>query len=498
MANEVSYVLTLKDLLTSKLNDADKAANRLEHSISGVQSLLGALGVAGGIAGIVAFGKSVVEAGTKVEDARVGLTTLLKDANEAGRVIDQTMKDATATPFAFEGLLSANKALISAGESADGARATVLNLANAIAATGGGDDELQRMVVNLQQIKNTGKATALDIKQFAYAGINVYKLLADATNQPIEKVKDMEVSYDMLTYALKKAHDEGGTYAGGLEKMSKNTSIQISNLGDAMFQLSVKIFDNLKPAIDGIISVLGDFINLISNNGKEIKALAVGVTVGAAAWGVYKLAVNGAAMATGLLEAAQWALNLAMEANPMFWVVTAIGAVAGAIYYAYEKVEWFRAGLNGLWEVTKTVGTMIGNAMLGLGKIIMGVLLPNPSQIKEGWNDLTTAFQDAGTKIGESWQKGYKNGLESFGGEKVTAKSGKQNVNVTNAETNVSVAPKGASAPKAVTVNISIGKLIEKFSINTTNLQESTSKVQEAVANVLLQAVNDASIVSNI
>ena len=69
MANNVEYVLSLKDLLTAKLNEADKAANKLESSISGVQSILGALGVTAGIAGIVSFGKSVVEAGTKVEDA---------------------------------------------------------------------------------------------------------------------------------------------------------------------------------------------------------------------------------------------------------------------------------------------------------------------------------------------------------------------------------------------------------------------------------------------
>jgi len=82
-----------------------------------------------------------------------------------------------------------------------------------------------------------------------------------------------------------------------------------------------------------------------------------------------------------------------------------------------------------------------------------------------------------------------------YNGQK-TAKTGK--AGAAKGEEVGSVAPKGASGTKAVTVNISIGKLVETLKISTTNLTESTGKIQEAVANVLLQAVNDASITANI
>lgn len=45
------------------------------------------------------------------------------------------------------------------------------------------------MAQNLQQIKNAGKATAADIKQFAYAGIDVYGILADYTGKSTAEVQ---------------------------------------------------------------------------------------------------------------------------------------------------------------------------------------------------------------------------------------------------------------------------------------------------------------------
>ena len=159
MQNIVTYVLGLQSgQFESGLARANGLTNNLTSSINGLGA---AIGVTFGVAGIAMFTKSMIDAGSKIEDAQTGLTTLLGDAAEARKVINNTLEDAQKTPFAFEGLLAANKALISADETAKGARTAVLNLSNAIAATGGGDAELQRMVVNLQQVKNVGHASAL-------------------------------------------------------------------------------------------------------------------------------------------------------------------------------------------------------------------------------------------------------------------------------------------------------------------------------------------------
>ena len=206
-------------------------------------------------------GKMGVEYNAQIETYQTALTTLTGSAEKANKIIEQVKKDAAATPFEVASLVKGNQLLISAGLSAEQARDDILALGNAISATGGGEEELSRMVINLQQIKNVGKASALDIKQFAYAGIDVYGLLADYTGKTREEVTDLEISYEDLTGALKFASKEGGKYFNAMEKQSKTFNGQLSNLkdnfmaflGEAIMPLFTFLKDEVLPVINGIL-----------------------------------------------------------------------------------------------------------------------------------------------------------------------------------------------------------------------------------------------------
>ena len=205
--------------------------------------------------------KMGVEYNAQIETYQTALTTLTGSAEEANKIIEQVKKDAASTPFEVASLVKGNQLLISAGLSAEQARDDILALGNAISATGGGEEELSRMVINLQQIKNVGKASALDIKQFAYAGIDVYGLLADYTGKTREEVTDLEISYEDLTGALKFASQEGGKYFNAMEKQSKTFNGQLSNLKDNFMaflgEVTIPLFTFLKdevlPVINGIL-----------------------------------------------------------------------------------------------------------------------------------------------------------------------------------------------------------------------------------------------------
>ena len=205
--------------------------------------------------------KMGVEYNAQIETYQTALTTLTGSAEKANKIIEQVKKDAASTPFEVASLVKGNQLLISAGLSAEQARDDILALGNAISATGGGEEELSRMVVNLQQIKNVGKASALDIKQFAYAGIDVYGLLADYTGKTREEVTDLDISYEDLTGALKFASQEGGKYFNAMEKQSKTFNGQLSNLkdnfmaflGEATIPLFTFLKDEVLPIINGIL-----------------------------------------------------------------------------------------------------------------------------------------------------------------------------------------------------------------------------------------------------
>lgn len=206
--------------------------------------------------------KQGVQYNAQIEQYQTALTTLTGSADEANRIIKNIKEDAAKTPFDVQGLTQANQLLISAGVGADTAREDIIALGNAISATGGGNEELSRMAINLQQIKNVGKASALDIKQFAYAGIDVYGLLADSMGITREEATKLNVTYEQLTEALKYASQEGGKYFGAMENQSKTLNGQISTLKDNFMnfagEVAKPLFNFLKdtalPVINSMIS----------------------------------------------------------------------------------------------------------------------------------------------------------------------------------------------------------------------------------------------------
>lgn len=210
---------------------------------------------------IVDIAKAGVEFNSKMEKYQTAFTTLLGNGEEAARVMAQIREDAARTPFDVDSLTQANQMLISAGISADQARGDILNLANAIAATGGGSAELSRMASNLQQIQNTGKATAMDIRQFANAGINIYGLLADSMGVTAAEAAEMDVTYEQLAAALAHAADAGGKYEGALEAQSQTFQGRISTLKDNATQLAGALTDDLFAKLsDGALPMVMDWV----------------------------------------------------------------------------------------------------------------------------------------------------------------------------------------------------------------------------------------------
>lgn len=199
------------------------------------------------------FAKAGISFNAEMEKYSTAMTVFTGSAEKTDKILQQLKDDALKTPFDVQGLAQGTQLLMSADISAKQAREDILNLGNAVVASGGGNDELQRMAFNLQQVKTQGKATSIDIRQFAMAGINIYKLLAEATGQPIEKVKEMDVTYQDLSKALKIAAEDGGIYAGAMEKASGNFNVAASNASAGIGMLASEImkvpFEYLKEGL---------------------------------------------------------------------------------------------------------------------------------------------------------------------------------------------------------------------------------------------------------
>lgn len=206
----------------------------------------------------VGFVQTGIEYNAQIEKYTTGFTNMLGSAEAANEAIKAIQEDAARTPFDVASLTQANQLLISAGENAGYSRKVIMALGDAVSAAGGGNAELSRMAANLQQIANVGKASAIDIKQFAYAGINIYQVLADYTGKSVQDVQSMTVSYDLLSEALIAASEEGGRYYNAMDTQSQTMNGRVSTLKDNVSQLAGLMTGDLSNGIGMVLSNLND------------------------------------------------------------------------------------------------------------------------------------------------------------------------------------------------------------------------------------------------
>lgn len=320
-----------------------------------------------------AFATSILKGGieynAEIETYLTRLETLTGSAEKANNVLEQIKKDALATPFEVSSLTQAESLLLATGIGAEEARADILALGDAVSASGGGNSELQRMAVNLQQIKNVGKASALDIKQFAYAGIDIYGLLADSMGVSREEASKMDITYDMLSKSLQQASQKGGKYYKAMEKQSKTYKGAMSNLKESVDVFKGAIAEDLFNALKGIIPPLTDFFNWMTKNKDIILAITVPlltfINVFAGLMIVQKV--------VGLFQT----LWLLLSANPITLIIAAIAALVAAFIYLWNNCEDFRNFWIGLWDGLVSICQTAIDFIVGLFNTVVDFIKNN-------------------------------------------------------------------------------------------------------------------------
>lgn len=407
--------------LKSRLRDAENGlgefASKADDATESVQNFGNAnqAGIFDGIAGavtkgnlvaaalekvgsaVVDAGKSVISTGvdynSQMEQYTVAFTNMLGSADKAESALNQIKQDAAKTPFDTAGLVKANQLLISTGVDAQSARNVVMALGDAVKATGGGNDELSRMAQNLQQVKNAGKATSADIKQFAYAGIDVYGILADYTGKSTEDVQKMKISYDLLTNALLSASEEGGRYFGAMETQSQTLDGRISTLKDNATQLAGALTEGLASTEGELVNVATGWVQELTDSlqtgGVASMVETGGVLAGEAIDSFTDYAVNNmdGVLDTGLDIAQNLASGVVQNAPKLLEsAVTITGSFIGGVAEKLPDILASGAELTGemvrgvlslgqdMWDAAKTLAA----------KAASGILTTNWLEV--GWN----------------------------------------------------------------------------------------------------------------
>lgn len=283
------------------------------------------------LSGAKQFVSMGIEYNAQIESYRVGLTNMLGDAEAANAAMQAIQEDAARTPFSVDSLTQANQLLISAGENAGYSRKVIMALGDAVSATGGGNAELSRMAANLQQIANVGKASAIDVKQFAYAGINVYQVLADYTGKSVQEVQKMTISYDLLSEALIAASEEGGRYYNAMDTQSQTMNGRVSTLKDNVSQLAGLMTGDLTSGIGQVIEKLN-----------EMTVAAIEAYKQDGWWGMADAALSTIGPINKVKEAIEGVLGAWKEANLKlsYWVSSKT-----VPNFAYDSYDDFKSDL---------------------------------------------------------------------------------------------------------------------------------------------------------
>jgi hypothetical protein len=239
-------------------------------------SMLGAQLVSRGLMTAMNIAKEMavgtLEQGADTERQIVGLSTFVGD-KKANYIYSQIQNQAVRTPFT-SGLLLGGERQLLPYMNADKANNDTMSLANAVAAVGGSNYTLERMQMHMGQIAAGGKMEGIQAREFQFAQIPIYKLLADTyfpkmkTPAAEEKLKNMTITYDMVSNALKHAAETGGMFAGAMDKLSQTISGKWSTIMDFWQQgqskLTLSQANNIKGIEDMMISGLEGIPALVS------------------------------------------------------------------------------------------------------------------------------------------------------------------------------------------------------------------------------------------
>ena len=213
---------------------------------------------------------------------------------------------------------------------------------------------------------------------------------------------------DFVTAAL--------TQGGGMELLTTAiNNILTANIDWAAFK------ETVTSAFQGISQFLGDLWNntlspmldFIMANGGMIMNIISGIAAGFMAWQTVTSIINA-------VTAAQAALNIVMNANPIMLVITLIAGLVAAFITAYTTSEDFRNTVNSVFEAIKEVISTVVDAIVNFFtqtipsafKSFVAKVKEIVASIGEFFSNLVNTVREFAGNIGKSVMDGINSAIE--------------------------------------------------------------------------------------
>ena len=273
-----------------------------------------------------------------------------------------------------------------------------------------------------------------------------------------EKLANCSTESERANLILQELANQG-LIAAGEGWQQNNASLVEANQATADYEAAMAqlgetvepVFTRVQAAVTQVVQKLTEFAQWAMENGPIVESVIAGIGAGFIVWNVASI-IQGVTTAISAFKAAnegatvaQWALNAAMNANPIGILVTVIAAVVTALVTFIATNEDARAKLVEVWNTIKTtVSGAIENVKQILNSIIEFVtnnwqslltMLVNPfvgafkllydncegfreivdnmvSRIKESFQNLVSSVSQKAQEIGNTIKNGVQGAVD--------------------------------------------------------------------------------------
>ena len=438
--------------------------NKLEHSITKLQTLNGstiktwfsdALNSLPGIATnpLILAGAGIgmsIRKGMEADLQQANITTLLRGDVEKAKALYAQLSDyGVKTPYDKEGLIEAQKTMMSFGLSSEFAFGKLKNIGDIAM---GDAQKMKSLSLAFAQATSAGKLQGQDFNQMISAGFNPLQVISERTGESMAQLKERMskggISAQELAQAFEWATDKQGLFYQGAEKAGQTLSGKFNKMMDSITELALKVYEAISPMLGPLVDFMsavfesiGGGIGWLIQKFQEGNPVIWGI---AGAIGIFTTALilhnTYTAIATAWQNRLTWAViktNLAFLANPITLVIAGVIALIALIAYCIVGVSgWGKAwehtiqGMKYIWEAFILVykahwNTAVNTFMAGIDScklawykfkeaVGLGDSSENQAMISKIQNDL----QERAKSVTEGYKKAGEAGAkakEAFG-----------------------------------------------------------------------------------
>lgn len=254
------------------------------------------------------FLSQVIKIGGELEHQKIAMNTIFGDKGKTNELFGQIKGLARQSPFGVMELSKSVKALSAYGVQYNEIYDTAKRLADISAAT---SVDINRLILAFGKTKSRGFLDGLEAKQFAYANIPIYEMVrkkleelegqAVTTADVMARMRKREIGFDIVKDVLWDITDPGGKFYNMQEALAGSVKTSWKLVRDNIELMFGEIAESsVGDALKNVFQILQELT-------RDWRSLGAVIGAGAAAFGIYQVAVAASNAMMGRATAANFA-----------------------------------------------------------------------------------------------------------------------------------------------------------------------------------------------